>query len=215
MRTCISSTIIHPLPFASVDCPDPQNAMSLWHENLLGYETQHWNAPHAWNVSRDDIDKYPENFAFVYNEILFVGVNLVGGVVHDSNEWEKRQAANLQWIDNNFQQHQGSIKAFVLFAHADPDVPSNSPFYEPFKEKVKKEYNQIPVVLIHRNLGVEPWSWETEFENIDNLSVVVVAGSVWPPLMGAVDFRQENPFIFDQGNWYDEYIEHQTGNERV
>lgn len=180
----------------------------------MDYETKHWPAPKQWNVTRDNADKYPENFAFVYNEILFVGINLVGGVVHDAKEWEKRQEANLQWIDDNYQEYKDNIKAFVLFAHADPDVPSNSPFYEPFKEKVSLEYNEIPVVLIHRNLGVEPWSWETEFENIPNLSVIVVAGSSWPPLMGAIDFRQDNPFIFDQGSWYDGYIEHQMGNER-
>ena len=185
--------------------------MSLWHEYLQDYETQYWPSPERWNVERDTEHNFSENFAFVYNEILFVGINLVGGVVHNATEWENRQAANLMWIEHNFLLHKDSIQAFVLFAHADPDVPSNSPFYEPFKERVKREYNQVPVVLIHRNLGVEPWSWETQFENIENLSVVVVAGSVWPPLMGAVDFRQEDPFIFDQTNWYDDYIEHTQG----
>jgi hypothetical protein len=159
-------------------------------------------------VTKDNED-YQENFAFVHNDILFVGINLVGGIVHDSREWSTRQAANLQWIDDNYQQHKDTIKAFVLFAHADPDVASNSPFFEPFKERVSREYNQVPVVLIHRNLGVEPWSWETEYEDIQNFSVVVVAGSSWPPLMGAIDFRQNDPFIFDQSNWYDQYMQHQ------
>ena len=203
------------MPSILSDCPNPESAMSFWHEQLVDYERKHWPAPREWNVTRDDSDKYPENFVFVYNEILFIGINLVGGVVHDAKEWEKRQKANLQWIDDNYQQNKGLIKAFVLFAHADPDVPSNSAFYEPFKESVSLEYTDVPVVLIHRNLGVEPWSWETEFENIDNLSVVVVEGSTWPPLMGAIDFRQENPFIFDQGSWYDGYMEHQVGNGRA
>jgi hypothetical protein len=196
------------------DCPEPEQAMSFWHEHLVGYETKYWDEPSQWTVAHGDIDLYPENFAFSYNDILFVGINLVGGVVHDATEWEIRHNANLQWIDANFQQHKQNMKAFVLFAHADPDVPSNSGFYEPFKEKVKKDYNKVPVVMIHRNLGVEPWSWETEFENISNLSVIVVAGSVWPPLMGAVDFRQESPFVFDQGTWYDEYIAHQADYAR-
>ena len=190
--------------------------MSQWYASLLDYETQHWNVPQAWNVTRDE--DYPENFAFSYNDILFIGINLVGGSVHDTKEWEKRQEANLQWIDQKFQLHRDSIKAFVLFAHADPDVPSNSPFYERFKSRVAADYNQVPVVLINRNLGVEPWSWETEFENISNFSVIVVEGSVWPPLMGAVDFRLENPFVFDQAltnSWYDEYLEDQFGNERA
>lgn len=183
--------------------------MSLWHEYLLEYETQHWPEPQAWTVNRDNIQDYPENFAFVYNNILFIGINLVGGVIHDSKEWADRQEANLRWIEDNYQEHKDTMKAFVLFAHADPDVPSNSPFYEPFKKRVRDEYNKVPVVLIHRNLGVEPWSWQTEFENIPNFSVVVVTGSAWPPLMGAIDFRQEKPFVFDQSNWYDEYMQHQ------
>ena len=184
--------------------------MSYWRKYLLEYETQHWDEPTQWTVERGAQNKYPENFAFAYNEILFVGINLVGGTVHNETEWATRQAANLQWIDNSFAKHKDAMKAFVLFAHADPDVPSNSAFYEPFKDRVKTDYSQVPVVLIHRNLGVEPWSWETEFENIPNFSVIVVAGSIWPPLMGAVDFRQSNPLIFDQSNWYDQYIQHEA-----
>ena len=63
---------------------------------------------------------------------------MVGGVVHDADEWSTRQKANLDWIDSNYQQHKNSMKAMVLFAHADPDVPSNSPFYEPFKTRLSK-----------------------------------------------------------------------------
>jgi hypothetical protein len=184
--------------------------MSYWRESLLEYETKYWDEPTQWTIERGAKNNYPENFAFAYNEILFVGINLVGGTVHNETEWATRQASNLQWIDDSFAKHKDGIKALVLFAHADPDVPSNSAFYEPFKDRVKTDYSQIPVVLIHRNLGVEPWSWDTEFENIPNLSVIVVAGSVWPPLMGAVDFRQTNPLIFDQSTWYDQYIQHQA-----
>jgi hypothetical protein len=197
----------------TLDCPAPDQAMSYWRQYLQDYETQYWDEPTQWTVERGAKGNHPENFAFAYNEILFVGINLVGGAVHNETEWATRQAANLKWIDNNFAKHKDGTKAFVLFAHADPDVPSNNAFYEPFKDRVKTEYSQIPVVLIHRNLGVEPWSWETQFENIPNLSVIVVAGSVWPPLMGAVDFRQSSPLIFDQSNWYDQYIQHQTSQK--
>lgn len=201
---CLFLLVLH-----QKDCPNPQEALGYWHQYLLNYETQHWHDPAFWTVEREQTN-YPENFAFVYGEILFVGINLVGGVVHDPNEWVDRHQANLKWIDDNFQKHSGQIKAFVLFAHADPDVPSNGPFYEPLKERVKDIYNQIPVVLIHRNLGVEPWAWETEYEDIPNFSVIVVAGSVWPPLMGAVDFRKDRPFIFDQSDWYSEYMSHEA-----
>lgn len=183
--------------------------MSLWHKYLQNYETQYWSEPSHWNVTTDT-GGYPENFAFVYNEILFIGINLVDGLVQDNKEWSTRQAADLQWIDDNFQQHRDNIKAFVLFAHAGPDVPTNSGFYEPFKQKVSEEYNQVPVVLIHRNLEGEPWSWETTYENIHNLSVIVVRGSSWPPLMAAIDFRQKNPFIFDQSTWYDQFMNQRT-----
>jgi hypothetical protein len=44
-----------------------------------------------------------------------VGINLVGGVVHDAREWEDRHAANLQWIDDQYQQYMGEV-----LAHADP-----------------------------------------------------------------------------------------------
>ena len=82
------------------DCPDPAAALTLWHDTLLDFETSNsdWQLP--FTLSRQEPD-YPENFAFLYENILFVGINLVGGTIHDADEWAARLAADLAWIDSN------------------------------------------------------------------------------------------------------------------
>lgn len=82
------------------DCPDPEAALTLWEDTLLDFETSNpdWQLP--FTVSRQEPD-YSENFAFLHENILFVGINLVGGTIHDADEWEARQAADLAWIDAN------------------------------------------------------------------------------------------------------------------
>lgn len=181
------------------DCLDPEEAYSYWHKYLLEYETKHWESPPLWTVERQAPD-YPENFAFFYDRVLFVGINLVGGITHDETEWYERQKADLAWIDSNYYKYkeEGKMEAMVLFAHADPDIASNRDFYEPFQSNVEKSYRDIQVVLVHRNIGVETWSYERSFNDIPNLQVVTVEGSTWPPLKAEIDFDEGSVFKFNQ-----------------
>jgi hypothetical protein len=82
------------------DCPDPEAALALWKDTLLDFETSNpdWQLP--FTMSRQD-PTYSENFAFLHESILFVGINLVGGTIHDEAEWAARQAADLEWVDAN------------------------------------------------------------------------------------------------------------------
>jgi hypothetical protein len=57
------------------------------------------------------------------------------------------------------------------------------------------------VVLVHRNLGVDSWSLEAEFNGISNLMKVVVEGSIWPPMRMQIDTAQGTVDI-DQGEWF-------------
>ena len=180
------------------DCPDPTEAFALWKDTLLGFETNHTNWPLPFSETRQEPD-YSENFAFLYENILFIGINLVGGTIQDANEWSARQAADLAWVDQNVEANRGQMYWMVLFAHADPDIQSSEPFYTPFFEKVRDSYG-VPVLLIHRNLGIESSGFEPNFQGIDGLVVLVVEGSIWPPMK--VELNAAGAFTFDQSTWY-------------
>ena len=172
------------------DCPNPEAALALWKSSLVDFETSNsdWQLP--FTVSRHEPD-YPENFAFLHENVLFIGINLVEGKIHNEDEWAARQAADLAWIDSNVNENRNEFSRMVVFAHADPDIQSNEPFYTPFFDQVRDSYN-FQVLLIHSNSGVESY----EFVSLGNLDILVVEGSIWPPMKielnetGALDFDQ-------------------------
>jgi hypothetical protein len=179
------------------DCPDPEAAMGLWYDSLLGYETEYWPAG-PFKVSRQDPD-YPENFAFLHEGILFIGINLVGGVIHDQAEWDARHAADLDWIDKNFEETKNQADLLVVFGHADPDIQSSEPFFTPFFQNVNNTY-AIPTIFIHRNLGIETSGFEPNYGGVDGLVVVTVEGSIWPPMK--IELNAAGLFTFDQSTWF-------------
>lgn len=164
----------------------------------MDFETKNPNWDLPFSVSRQEPD-YEENFAFLHENILFLGINLVGGTIHDEDEWAARQAADLAWIDENVEANRGQMYWMVLFAHADPDIQSSEPFYTPFIERVRDSYG-VPVLLIHRNLGIESSGFEPNFQGVDGLVVLVVEGSIWPPMK--IELNAAGAFTFDQATWY-------------
>ena len=79
------------------DCPDPAAAWRLWTMYFLGLEGS-WALP--FPVTRQQ--ERPENFAFSHRGVLFLGLNLVGGRVHDAAEWTRRHAENVAWMKEHF-----------------------------------------------------------------------------------------------------------------
>lgn len=155
-----------------------------------------------WTVSRQN--KYPENFAFIHKRVLVVGINLVGGVLHDNKEWEQRHNANLDWIDMNYYQYEGQFDTLVLMAHADPEIQANEKFFKTFYELVEFDYKDTQIVFIHRNLGNDTWGLEPSYRGIENLFVVVVEGSIWPSMLVSID-TSAGILEIDQEGWYQEY----------
>jgi hypothetical protein len=170
---------------------------------MLNYETKFWPATTSWNVTRQQPD-FAENFAFVHNRVLFVGINLVGGIVYDNMEWQDRHAANLQWIDDQYFLNEKNIEIMVVLAHSDPTLEGNANFFTTFYERVEFNYER-QVVYVHRNLGEESWSLEAKFNGIENLMVVVVEGGIWPPMQMQINTKKGTVDV-DQSEWYEEEL---------
>jgi hypothetical protein len=172
---------------SSVDCPDPNQAFSFWNEYILGFETKYWSGP-SWEISQQAPD-YPENFSFLQGRVLFVGLNLVGGIVHDQQEWDLRHEANLLWVNQTVSEMDG-------------DFEINDNFFVSFYQMVQT-YDE-KVIYVHRNLGIDTWQLEPQFNGIPNLDVVVVQGSVWPPMWIQLN-TETGSFAMDQESWYVDY----------
>ena len=108
------------------DCADPAKAWKLWKKHFTGFD-QRWK--HRFPVFRQIGRK--ENFSFVHRTVLFVGLNIVGGRLHDPEEWKKRHAKNLDWTRRNLELFGPNISCLVLFAHAEPNK-NHRDFFGPF-----------------------------------------------------------------------------------
>lgn len=198
VKQCQTHMLFFPF-FVSKDCPDPQQAYDFWHEYLVDFESTLWTAP---SVERQE--NFPENFAFLDKGVLMIGINLVGGVVHDDQEWEDRHDADLVWIDSKYLEYKGQFETMVVFAHADPEIQVNELFFDAFYDMVKNDYKQTQVVYIHRNMVTESWGLENKYNNVKNLVVVTVEGSTWPPLMVSIN-TDKGTIDVDQEEWYESY----------
>jgi hypothetical protein len=143
-----------------------------------------------------------ENWAFTLNKALFVGINLVGGEVHDTTEWATRQAANLEWIavQVSAARKNKDLEVLVVFAHADPSIPTNDPFFVPFFDNVQSSY-KVPTVLVHRNLGIDSANMQENYMGINDFAVLVVQGGIWPPMRVEID-TESGSFIWNQADWF-------------
>ena len=121
-----------------------------------------------------------------------IGLNLVGGRVHDSNEWETRQNQNADWVEDHFSSAQESVYAAIVFGHTYPTARQET-FFTRFREAVK-EFGH-PVLYLHGDghswIHDNPWP-----ENITR--VQVDEGSISPPVQVSVSSELDPVFSFNR-----------------
>jgi hypothetical protein len=166
---------------------------------LLNYETMFWNTT-SYVVERDSPD-YKENFAFVLRRVLYIGINLVGGTIHNATQWSDRLQEDLNWIQINYERNRDNIDVMVVFSHSDPSIQSNAPFFDSFHQSLISDY-KIATILMHRNLGTEGWNVQQNYNGITDYVDLVVEGGIWPPMRVEID-AVGGTFIFNQDTWYD------------
>ena len=173
------------------DCANPTGAFDFWKKYFLNFEKNFRGAPATLRQSSD-----PENFAFVLNGVLFVGISLQGGTPVDSAAWNARQRDDASWVSQQLQAKTALVRAAVVFGHAGPDS-SRDVFFSRFRAAAKTFGKSVLYVHgnIHKYLLNKPWPEK----NITRL--VVPRGSTEPPLEVTVTMSPENTFSVKRRPW--------------
>lgn len=190
LRTSASPVLIIPGDNEWNDCFNPVQAWKYWESSFMKFE-RHWS--HDLDVRRQNVR--PENFAFVRNEVLFVGLNIVGGRVHDEQEWKLRHASGLNWLKENIRLAARNVQSLVVFAHAKP-AQNHDDFFDPFST-VAEEFGR-PVLYLHGD--GHKWIHDRPFRVKNVLRVEVDQGGIAPPLKVSITGDSTNPFHFDRRN---------------
>lgn len=170
------------------DLDDPAIGWGHWLREFTNFEQNFKDIPKTTHQ-----EARSENFSFQTQGVLFIGINLVGGRVHDQDEWNQRFKHNAAWIKEHFAEHKGTVRAAVVLSHAQP-AGKHDPFFEDFTKLVRKF--QKPVLYLHgdgHNFDVKyPWKepnlWRVQIDSLGKN----------PPLQVRVTNDLGEPFRFNR-----------------
>ncbi|MGY8639741.1 MAG: metallophosphoesterase [Verrucomicrobiales bacterium] len=174
------------------DQENPDKAWGFWDKHFMGFHEK-WKLPEsASKVARQKIR--PENFAFVLDGVLFIGINKVGGMVHDTEEWETRLNQDAAWISEHFTKHKAEVHSAVIFAQA--SAFSKIAAFQTQLAKIAVPFEK-PILYLHADghkWTVDPGEWS---ENITRVQLDVV-NAKFPPIQVRVTGNSAEPFIYDR-----------------
>lgn len=169
------------------NCPDPNAAWNSWSESFSFFDS---NFDKPFEVQRRVNQQ--ENFAFVNQGVLFIGVHVVNGRIVDEIGQEARNAANFDWIFKRVNENQNKVRAIVVFGNARPGHPQNEDFFTKIVSFL--DVFGLPSAYIHGNSG-DGGVEEVAFADSKNvISVQAQNGGQTPPLRITVSFGNR-PFI--------------------
>ena len=170
------------------DCKDPASAWKFWHSYFMRFD-QRWK--HQFGVFRQ-LER-EENFSFVENGVLFLGINVVGGRVHDPAEWKTRLAQTLDWTKRNLHQFGESVSSVVIFGHAKPNQNHRVYF-----DGLSAEATTFKKPILYLHGDGHRWIHDRPFAAKNILRVQVDQGGIAPPLLVTITDDATEPFRFDR-----------------
>ena len=172
------------------DLVNPDIGWQLWRKHFEGF---HRN----FEGTHDTVTQaaQPGNFAFVQNNVLIIGLSIVGGNVHDQDEWTRRHANNLAWVNECLDFFGDEVRAVVVCAQANPyNKENHGDFFDPFVERVVAY--EKPVLYLHgdgHNYEHQaPW----RAPNLVRVQIDSIGKN--PPLLVTVTLDPDEPFIFNR-----------------
>ena len=170
------------------DCKNPAPAWDYWEKYFMKFD-RHWE--NMLLVARQEERR--ENFTFLHKGTLFIGINLVGGKVHDAEEWKTRHRQDADWIRKQVEKNGEESRCMVLFGHAQP-ATKHADFFAPFVE-IAGKYGK-PILYLHGD--GHRWIRDNPFEAKNILRVQVDQGGIASPVKVIVGEDDESPFVFER-----------------
>lgn len=169
------------------DCLEPDEAWHFWEKYFMAFE-KNWK--NVFKVKRHKARR--ENFALISKGVLLVGINLVGGRIHDQAEWDQVLKCDADWIKIQFEKNRKRVRAAVVFAQANPNE-KHELFMNQFREAAR--FFKKPVLFIHGD--GHKWIYDDPWIEPNIVRVQVDQGGIAPPLQVTVTF--DNRHIFEFG----------------
>jgi len=170
------------------DCDDPDSAWRFWVKYFMEFENN-WKL--ETKIYRQTETK--ENFAFTSKDVLFIGLNLVGGLVHDSTEWRERHNNNALWVETQFSKNKNDVRAAVIITQATPNEK-----HDDFMTKflISAEQFTKPIIFIHGD--GHRWIYEESWLKPNIIRIQVDQGGIAPPLKLVMNPESENIISYDR-----------------
>ena len=169
------------------DCNSMSHGEAMWMKYFNLFD-ERWE--HSFDVTRwGDLE---ESFSFIHKEVLYFGLNMVGGTPYSSSEKSRRHQKHLEFVSTIMNDHLDDFKVLVLLAHAEPGsyhrdfFGGDSGFISIIKEMGK------PTIHFHGD-NHEYYEEEGEY-GVDNYMRISLDGeSVAPPIRVTIDVSKSNP----------------------
>lgn len=174
------------------DQVDPDRHWGYWERHFIRFD-ERWPLPGGVARVGRQIAR-PENFSFVLDRVLFIGINKVGGKIHDPQEWTTRLEQNAEWIDRQLTDHHDQVHSAVVFAQASAFAKIGD-FQNAFAKSALAF--EKPILYLHadgHNWINEPGKYA---DNVTRVQLDVVDGS-FPPVQVRVTGNTDQPFVFDR-----------------
>ena len=178
------------------DCPDPNQALGYYHKYFDYFERQWTNA--TTTVPRMPVEyneTYPEMWRFTYNKVLFISIQLIDSkAILGTDEWNKRMAANIQWVFTAL--GTDMFSAVVIFGQASVGYETRE-FFEGILPAFLGERYWTPVLYLHGD--GHKWDLATKIQTqlgwTSFIDVQVDQGAFADPIIVEFSVDPANPLL--------------------
>lgn len=155
--TSLKPVFVVPGQYDWIECPDPRSAWWDWEDTYRFFDA-HWTISEEGHTMLVYYQRNVlENWGFVENGVLFLGVHILNGNPPDENGHEERNVYNFRWVQGMILEHLSTIHAVVVFGNASPRYPGNASFFGALHEFLRDFYDQnpsaIPFHYVHSSSG--------------------------------------------------------------
>ena len=136
-------------------CENIGEAYEFWQDTFLGFANRYWSNNIPMRTFRSS--SRSENFFFRYKKVLFIGLNLVGGAVHDTTEWTTRLKNNYLYTRKlildfrNSLSNEGGTPRVVIFGNSNPfETSLQDSFFDALVELMDNEFDHtVPILYMN------------------------------------------------------------------